>query len=78
MTATPPGSPTPAADRLLELEAIDRDLELLGELTGAYVTDPAEDLSLAVARIPSEKHRREAAELLSRLREIIGSRAGLD
>jgi hypothetical protein len=76
MTATPPESFTPGEDRFLELEAIDRDLELLGELTQAYVTDTTEDLSLAVARIPSEELRREATELLSHLRDVIESRFG--
>ena len=60
-------------DRHLVLEAIDRDLERLGELTRAYVTDPTEDLSLAVARIPDEGRRRDAEELLNRLRLVIAS-----
>ena len=53
------------------LGAIDRDLERLGELTGAYVTDQKEDLSVAAGRIPDEDRRREAEELLSRLRAAI-------
>jgi hypothetical protein len=53
------------------LGAIDRDLERLGELTGAYVTDQKEDLSVAAARIPDEGQRREAEALLSRLRAAI-------
>jgi hypothetical protein len=76
MTATPPESFTPGEGRDLELEAIDRDLELLGELTRAYVTDTTEDLSVAVARIPEEDLKREATELLSRLRDVIESRFG--
>jgi len=52
------------------LDAIDRDLERLGELTSAYVTDPTEDLSVAAARITSEDDRREAEEILSRLRPV--------
>lgn len=53
------------------LGAIDRDLERLGELTGAYVTDQKEDLSVAAARIPDDDQRREAEALLSRLRAAI-------
>jgi hypothetical protein len=60
-------------DRHLVLEAIDRDLERLGELTRAHVTDTTEDLSLAVARIPDEGRRRDAEELLNRLRLVIAS-----
>ena len=54
------------------LEAMDRDLERLGELTRAYVTDEKEDLGVAAARIPDEDLRREAEELLSRLKDAIG------
>ena len=53
------------------LEAIDRDLERLGELTGPHVTDAKDDLSVAAARIPDDDKRREAEELLSRLRPAI-------
>jgi hypothetical protein len=53
------------------LEAIDRDLERLGELTGPHVTDEKEDLSVAAARIPDDDQRREAEEVLSRLRPVI-------
>ena len=60
-------------DRHLVLEAIDRDLERLGELTRAYVTDPTEDLSLAVARIPDEGRRHDAADILDRLRSVIAT-----
>ena len=60
-------------DRLLVLEAIDRDLERLGELTRAYVTDPTEDLSLAVARIPDESRRHDAEDILDRLRYVIAN-----
>ena len=55
------------------LAAMDRDLERLGELTRAYVTDEKEDLGVAAARIPDEDLRREAEELLSRLKDAIGS-----
>jgi hypothetical protein len=53
------------------LDAIDRDLERLGELTGPYVADVREDLSVAAARIPDGAGRREAEALLSRLRAAI-------
>jgi hypothetical protein len=53
------------------LEAIDQDLERLGELTGSHVTDAKEDLSVAAARIPDDDERREAEELLRRLRPVI-------
>jgi hypothetical protein len=65
----------PGADgqgRYPALEAMDRDLERLGELTRAYVTDEKEDLGVAAARIPDEDLRREAEELLSRLKDAIG------
>jgi hypothetical protein len=55
------------------LEAMDRDLDRLGELTKAYVTDEKEDLGVAAARIPDLGLRREAEELLSRLKEAIGA-----
>jgi hypothetical protein len=55
------------------LEAMDRDLERLGELTRAYVTDEKEDLGVAAARILDLDLRREAEELLSRLRDAIGA-----
>lgn len=54
------------------LEAMDQDLERLGELTRAYVTDEKEDLGVAAARIPDKDLRREAEELLSRLKDAIG------
>jgi hypothetical protein len=60
-------------DRHLVLEAIDRDLERLGELTRGYVTDTAEDLSLAVARIPDESRRHDAEDILDRLRFVIAT-----
>jgi hypothetical protein len=60
-------------DRHLVLEAIDRDLERLGELTRAYVTDTTEDLSLAVARIPDESCRHDAEDILDRLRLVIAT-----
>jgi hypothetical protein len=58
--------------RYSALEAMDRDLERLGELTKAYVTDDKEDLGVAAARIPDQDLRREAEELLSRLKDAIG------
>jgi len=58
--------------RYAALEAMDRDLERLGELTRAYVTDEKEDLGMAAARIPDNDLRREAEELLSRLKAAIG------
>jgi hypothetical protein len=60
-------------DRHLVLEAIDRDLERLGELTHAYITDTTEDLSLAVARIPDEDGRHDAEDILDRLRLVIAT-----
>jgi hypothetical protein len=53
------------------LEAMDRDLERLGELTRDYVTDQKEDLGLAAARILDLDLRREAEELLGRLKDAI-------
>jgi len=55
------------------LEAMDRDLERLGELTRAYVTDEKEDLGVAAARILDLDLRREAEELFSRLKDAIGA-----
>jgi hypothetical protein len=55
------------------LEAMDRDLDRLGELTRAFVTDEKEDLGVAAARIPDPDQRREAEELLSRLKDAIGA-----
>ena len=60
-------------DRHLVLEAIDRDLERLGELTRTYVTDTTEDLSLAVARIPDESRRHDAEDILDRLRFVVAT-----
>jgi hypothetical protein len=79
---TPPGQDRLGEDRLGEdgqgryptLNAIDRDLERLGELTGPHVTDATEDLSVAAARIPDDDKRREAEELLSRLRPVVEPR----
>jgi hypothetical protein len=59
--------------RYPELEALDRDLERLGELTRAHVTDEKEDLGVAAGRILDLDLRREAEELLSRLRDAIGA-----
>jgi hypothetical protein len=66
-----PGEDGPG--RYPALEAMDRDLDRLGELTRAYVTDEKEDLGVAAARIPDPDLRREAEELLSRLKEAIGA-----
>lgn len=63
-------------DRHRVLETIDRDLERLGELTHAYVTDTTADLSLAVARIPDEGRRRDAEDILNRLRSVIATDFG--
>jgi nucleotide-binding universal stress UspA family protein len=61
------------AGSYLTIGAIDRDLERLGELTGLYVTDTSDDLAVAAARIPSADLRREAEELLERLRPLADS-----
>jgi hypothetical protein len=53
------------------LEAMERDLERLGELTRAYVTDEREDLGVAAARILDVGLRAEAEELLRRLKDAI-------
>jgi hypothetical protein len=60
-------------DFYASLEAIDRDLERLGDLSGPYVTDTSDDLTAAVARIPDTSLRREAEELLERLRPLADS-----
>jgi nucleotide-binding universal stress UspA family protein len=62
-----------AGGSYLALEAIDHDLGRLGELTGLYVTDPSDDLAVAAARIPHADLRREAEELLERLRPLADS-----
>jgi hypothetical protein len=65
----------PGADgwgRYPALEAMDRDLERLGELTRAHVTDETADLSVAAARILDIDLRREAEELIRRLKDAIG------
>jgi hypothetical protein len=75
MTA-PSGRYYPGEDgqgRYPALETMDRDLERLGELTRAYVTDEKEDLGVAAARILDLDLRREAEELLSRLKDAIGA-----
>jgi hypothetical protein len=72
---SPPHYPADDDDDVpyLSLEAIDRDLERLGELTGPYVTDNRDDLAVAAARIPDAALQHEAEELLARLRPVIDS-----
>jgi nucleotide-binding universal stress UspA family protein len=72
---SPPDCPDDddASDSHLSFEAIDRDLERLGELTGPYVTDTSDDLAVAAVRIPDADLRREAEELLDRLRPLADS-----
>lgn len=62
-----------ASGSYLSFEAIDRDLERLGELTGPYVSDASDDLAVAAVRIPDAGLRREAEELLDRLRPLADS-----
>jgi hypothetical protein len=71
---TPPEYPDDDdEDFYASLEVIDRDLERLGDLTGPYVTSTSDDLAVAVARIPDTSLRREAGELLERLRPLADS-----
>jgi len=75
-TAHPPDQHDAGEDgqgRYRTLQAIDRDLERLGQLTGPYVTDTKDDLSVAAARIPDQDRRHEAEQLLRRLRPVIES-----
>ncbi len=73
--SSPPEYPDDGDDggSYLSLEDIDRDLERLGELTGPYVTDTGDDLAVAAARIPDADLRRQAEELLDRLRPLADS-----
>jgi len=73
MTSPPEYPDDDDGDFYASLEAIDRDLERLGDLTGPYVTDTSDDLTVAVARIPDTSLRREAEELLERLRPLADS-----
>lgn len=57
-----------------DLEALARDVERLHVLTRPHVADGDDDLSQAVARIPGPEQRREAAELLARVKSVRGSR----
>lgn len=54
------------------IATINRDLNRLGELARPYLADGEDDYAPAVARIPDEGQRREAGELLERLRPVIG------
>jgi hypothetical protein len=70
---SPPGYPDDDDAFYSSLEAIDRDLERLGDLTGPYVTDTSDDLTVAAARIPDTSLRLEAEDLLERLRPLADS-----
>jgi len=50
--------------------ALSRDVERLYELTRPHVAAGDDDLGQSVARIPDEDQRREAEELLSRIRSL--------
>lgn len=52
------------------IEALARDVDRLRQLTCPYVADGDDDLGQAVARIPGEDARREAGELLARIRSL--------
>ena len=52
------------------IEALARDIDRLRQLTRPYVADGDDDLGQAVARIPGEDARREAGELLTRIRSL--------
>lgn len=54
------------------LGTISHDLDRLQQLTRPYADDADDDLGQAAARIPDEARRREAEELLRRLRPVIG------
>lgn len=56
----------------LTLAELSRDLDRLTGLTDLYVRDGDDDLDQAVARIPGDAERREAGELLERIRPVIG------
>jgi hypothetical protein len=58
--------------RYPNLHTLQRDLDRLHELTAPQITDGDDDLGQAVARIPDETQRREAEELLRRLKPVIG------
>jgi len=65
---------TPEPDADASLEALARDVERLHELTHPHVAEGDNDLSQAVARIPSAEQRHEASELLKRVKSLRGSR----
>jgi hypothetical protein len=52
------------------IEGLARDVERLRQLTRPYVADGDDDLGQAVARLPGEDARREAGELLTRIRSL--------
>jgi hypothetical protein len=56
------------------LQALARDVERLHELIHPYVTQGDDDLSQAVTRMPGAEQRREAEELLTRVKSLRGSR----
>ncbi|MFY9934445.1 MAG: hypothetical protein WAK82_41200 [Streptosporangiaceae bacterium] len=60
--------------RAASLQALARDIERLHELTRPHVAEGDDDLSQAVARIPGAQRRREAGELLTRIKRLRGSR----
>jgi hypothetical protein len=57
-----------------DLQLLARDVERLHTLIRPYVTQGDDDLSQAVARIPAADQRREAGELLTRVKSLRGSR----
>ena len=65
---------TPEPDADASLAALARDVERLHELTHPHVAEGDDDLSQAVARIPSAELRHEAGELLRRVKSVRGSR----
>jgi hypothetical protein len=56
------------------LRALAHDVERLHELIRPHVAEGDDDLSQAVARIPGAQRRREAGELLRRIKRLRGSR----
>jgi hypothetical protein len=56
------------------LQALARDVERLHELTRPHVAAGDDDLGQAVARIPSAERQREARDLLTRIKNLRGSR----
>jgi hypothetical protein len=56
-----------------DIQTLARDVERLHQLTHPYVTEGDDDLSQAVGRIPDATMRREAGELLRRVKSLRGS-----